>query len=429
MSFARVTRNAIQRERTLLIVGGVFLLVTAITLSLASDQFWSPLGLLCVWIVSAVLGHRMLNQLLPQRDPLLLPIALTLSGWGLLEIERLAPNFAWRQAAWLVLGLIAMLVVSTLPPHLRWLRRYRYTWLFGGVCLLLISIIAGVNPSGAGPRLWLGAGGLYFQPSELLKLVLVIFLASYLTDYRDDLAPGGKPGPLSSVRALGPLLLMWGLSMVVTIWQQDLGAATMLFIVFLTMLYIASRQIRYVLVGLLLLMLAAAAAYRLFAVVELRMEVWLNPWPEAANRGFQIVQSLIAFASGGIAGQGISQGAPVYIPVVHSDFIFAAIGEEWGLLGTLVVVAWFAVLIMRGLQIAALWIDSHFRMLLVAGLSVQLATQTLLIMGGVLKLIPLTGVTLPFMSYGGSSLLMSFTLLGILLMLSTPPLPLEEDLT
>ncbi len=429
MSFARVTRNAIQREKTLLILGGVFLLVATLTLALALDRFWSPLGLLVTWLASAVVGHVMLNRLLPQRDPLLFPIALTLSGWGLLEIERLAPNFAWRQAAWLILGLLVMLAVSTLPPHLRWLRRYRYTWLFGGVLLLLISIVAGVNPSGAGPRLWLGAGGLYFQPSELLKLVLVIFLASYLADYREDLAPGGKPGPLPSLRAFGPLLLMWGLSMVVTIWQQDLGTAAMLFIVFLTMLYIASGQKRYVLVGLVLLLLAAAAAYRLFAVVELRMEVWLNPWPEAANRGFQIVQSLMAFASGGIVGQGIGQGAPGYIPVVHSDFIFAAIGEEWGLVGTLVLIAWFAIFIMRGLQIAALWIDSHFRMLLVAGLSVQLATQTLLITGGVLKLIPLTGVTLPFVSYGGSSLLMSFALLGILLMLSAPPMPLEDDPT
>ena len=429
MSFTRVTRNTLQRERQLLILGGLFLLVTALNLGIATDQFWSPAGLLAVWLASAYLGHRLLNRLLPQRDPLFFPIALTLSGWGLFAIERLAPNFAWRQAAWMVLSLLVMLLVSTLPAHLRWLRRYRYTWLFGGLSLLLISIVLGVNPSGAGPRLWLGVAGLYFQPSELLKLVLVIFLASYLTDYRDDLAPGGRPGPLSSVRALGPLVLMWGLSMVVTIWQQDLGAATMLFIVFLTMLYIASGQIRYVLVGMLLLLLAAAAAYRLFSVVELRIEVWLNPWPEAANRGFQIVQSLMAFASGGILGQGIGQGAPIYIPVVHSDFIFAAIGEEWGLVGSLTVLAWFAILIIRGMQVAALWIDSHFRMLLVAGLSVQLATQTLLITGGVLKVIPLTGVTLPFMSYGGSSLLMSFTLLGIFLMLSAPPVPLEEDPT
>lgn len=429
MTFARVTRNAVRRERHLLIVGALFLLVTGLDLGIALDRFWSPFGLLVIWLAGAYVGHRLLNHLLPQRDPLIFPIAITLSGWGLLEIERLAPNFAWRQAAWLALSIAAMVAVGTLPTHMRWLRRFRYTWLFGGLILLLASIILGVNPSGAGPRLWLGAAGLYFQPSELLKLVLVIFLASYLTDYWDDLLPTTKPRALPSLRAMGPLLLMWGLSMVVTIWQQDLGAATMLFIVFLTMLYIASGQIRYVLLGLLLLLLAASAAYRLFDVVNLRIEVWLNPWPEASNRAFQVVQSLMAFAAGGIGGQGIGQGAPIYIPVVHSDFIFAAIGEEWGLIGAITVLAWLAVLILRGMQIAALWVDSRFRMLLAAGLAVQLATQSLLITGGVLKLIPLTGVTLPFMSYGGSSLLMSFVLVGLFLVLSAPPTPLEEDLT
>lgn len=429
MTFARVTRNAVRRERHLLIIGGAFLLVTGLNLGIALDRFWSPLGLYVVWLAGAVAGHRLLNRLLPQRDPLIFPIAITLSGWGLLEIERLAPNFAWRQAAWLALSIAVMAAVGTLPTHLRWLRRFRYTWLFGGLILLLASIVLGVNPSGAGPRLWLGAAGLYFQPSELLKLVLVIFLASYLSEYRDDLLPTAKPRALASLRALGPLLLMWGLSMVVTIWQQDLGAATMLFIVFLTMLYIASGQIRYVLIGILLLLLAVSTAYRLFDVVELRIEVWLNPWPEASDRAFQIVQSLIAFAAGGVGGQGIGQGSPVYIPVVHSDFIFAAVGEEWGLIGIMAVLTWMAILPLRGLQIAALWVDSHFRMLLAAGLAVQLATQTLLIMGGVLKIIPLTGVTLPFMSYGGSSLLLSFTLIGLFLVLSAPPTPLEEDPT
>jgi cell division protein FtsW (lipid II flippase) len=427
MLFARVTRNANRREQQLLFIGGLFLSVTTLSLSLVADSAWSPLGLLIVWLASAVTGHKLLARLLPQRDPLVFPIAITLSGWGLLEIQRLAPNFAWRQAVWLAVSVAVMLAVSTLPTHLRWLRRFRYTWLFGGLSLLLVSIVLGVNPSGAGPRLWLGAAGLYFQPSELLKLVLIIFLASYLTDYRDALIPGLQWRRFPSLRAIGPLLLMWGLCMVVTVWQQDLGAATMLFIVFLTMLYVASGQIRYVLFGLLLLIVAAVAAYRLFDVVQLRVEVWLNPWPEANDRAFQIVQSLIAFGAGGIAGQGIGQGAPVYIPVVHSDFIFAAIAEEWGLIGTLTVTGTLAVLVLRGMQIGALWIDSHFRMLLATGLTVQLATQSLLIMGGVLKVIPLTGVTLPFLSYGGSSLMMTFTLIGLLLLLSSPPIPLEEE--
>jgi len=427
MTFARVTQNALIRERNLLLLAGLFLLVTAVSLSIVMVDLW-PLALFVVWLAAASFGHHTLNRILPQRDPLIFAVAMLLSGWGLFAIQRLAPNFAWRQAIWLLLSVLVMLAISTLPIHMRWLRRYRYTWLLAGLALLLVSIVLGVNPSGAGPRLWLGAWGLYFQPSELLKLALVIFLASYLADYREDLRNTNTPGKhLPSLRALGPLLLMWGLCMVVTVWQQDLGTATLLFIVFLTMLYIASGQIGYVLFGLLLLLLAAVVAYHLFGVVELRIEIWLNPWPEASGRAFQIVQSLLAFAAGGVIGQGIGQGAPVYVPVVHSDFIFAAIAEEWGLVGALTVIVCLAVLVMRGLQIAALWAESHFRTLLAAGLSVQLAIQTLLIMGGVLKLIPLTGVTLPFVSYGGSSLLMNFSLVGLLLMLSAPPRWREDE--
>ncbi len=420
MTFARVTQHTRRREQMLLMLAGVFLLVNAITLSLVTDDAWPALGLYAAWAAAAIAGHRLLNRILPRHDPFLYPITMALTGWGLLLIQRLAPVFAWRQAIWLGLSLAAMLAISTLPAHLRWLRRYRYTWLFGGLTLLLITILLGVNPSGAGPRLWLGLAGFFFQPSELLKLVLVIFLASYMAEHRAALRNEGS-ARFIQVRAFGPLLLMWGLTMVITVWQQDLGTATIFFIVFLTLLYIVSGQIGYVLAGLSLLLLAAAAAYRLFDVVQLRVDIWLNPWPEASDRAFQIVQSLLAFASGGILGQGIGQGSPLFIPVVHSDFIFAAVGEEWGLIGTLAVLIGMAVMIMRGMQLAALWFESNFRLLLAAGLSTLLATQTLLIMGGVLKLIPLTGVTLPFMSYGGSSLLVNFALVGLFLVLSAPP--------
>ncbi len=420
MTFDRVTRNARFREMLLLGLAGAFLLVNAIVLDLAADNLWTPTLLFLLWAVTAIAGHRALNRSLPQRDPFIYPIAMLLSGWGLLMIQRLAPNFAWRQAMWLLLSLGVMLAISTLPMHLRWLRRYRYTWLFGGLTLLLVTILLGVNPSGAGPRLWLGARGLFFQPSELLKPVLVIFLASYMADYRDLIRNDGRETRyLPLARALGPLLLMWGLCMVVVIWQQDLGTATLFFIVFLTLLYIASGQGLYVLIGMALLLLAAIAAYRLFDVVQLRVDVWLNPWPEANGRAFQIVQSLQAFAAGDVLGQGIGLGSPIYIPVIHSDFIFAAVAEEWGLIGVLTVLSSFAVLVMRGLQLAALWSEAPFRMLMAAGLSMLLAVQSLLIMGGVLKIIPMTGVTLPFMSYGGSSLLVNFALVGLFLVLST----------
>lgn len=439
MTFRKVTHHTQRRERLLLLLATSFLALTALTLAIAQRDFWSPAGLWSVWLGAAWGGHSALNRWRGRRDPLLYPVTMLLAGWGLLLIWRLLPAFAWRQAVWIVVGVVAMLAVSTLPKHLRWLRRYRYTWLVGGILLLLVTIWLGVNPSGAGPRLWLGVAGVYFQPSELLKMLLVVFLASYLADYRSVIRDErfSRPGQarwsreqwLPALRALGPLLLMWGISALVTIWQQDLGTATIFFVIFLTMLYIASGRSLYVLTGLLLLLLAAVVAYRLFAVVQLRIDIWLNPWPEASDRAYQIVQSLLAFATGGVGGTGAGLGSPGYIPVVHSDFIFAAIGEEWGLIGALSVLACLTVLVMRGLQLAALWAEIHFRMLLAAGLSVLLAAQSILIMGGVLKLIPLTGVTLPFMSYGGSSLLMNFVLVGLFLLLSSPPVEVRAGVS
>jgi cell division protein FtsW (lipid II flippase) len=297
------------------------------------------------------------------------------------------------------------------------LSRYRYLWLVGGLILLGTTIILGRNPAGFGPRLWLGVFDAYFQPSELLKLLLIVFLASYLAENRELLADE-RASTISRLRYLLPLLMMWGISLIVLVWQRDLGTATLFFIIFLGMLYIATGQAGYVVGGAILLLLAGGVAYFAFDVVKLRVDVWLNPWPEANDRAFQIVQSLLAFASGGVFGQGIGQGSPTYIPVVHSDFIFAAIGEEWGLLGTLCVVACIAVFSVRAFRLAARLESRPFRGLLAAGIGITLATQSLMIIGGTIKLIPLTGVTLPFLSYGGSSLLVNFIMVGLLLILS-----------
>ncbi len=412
------------RERLLLILAGLFILVIHSGLILVEQlspfEYWPVV----VWIACATLGHLILRRRLPRRDPLIFPIVMFLSGWGITMIARLAPPFSVRQAAWLAVATGAMLAVIAAPGHLRWLSRYRYLWLVGGLSLLALTIVVGRNPSGGGPRLWLGVPDVYFQPSELLKVLLVAFLASYLADHHallDFHTPLIGPVRLPSLRFLTPLLLMWGISVVVLIWQKDLGMATLFFVVFLTMLYVASGQFIYVIEGAVLLLIAGFIAYHLFDVVQLRVDVWLNPWPESDNRAFQIVQSLLAFSSGGVFGQGIGQGSPTYIPVVHSDFIFAAIAEEWGLLGTLAVTGCLALLVMRGFRLASQIQARTFRSFLAAGISITLATQSLLIMGGVLKLIPLTGVTLPFLSYGGSSLLANFLMIGLLLVLSGEP--------
>jgi cell division protein FtsW (lipid II flippase) len=414
-----------RRERVLLALAAVFLVINFTALTLLTPERWLVnLLVLSAWFVSAVSGHWMLSQFLPRRDQLIFPLVMFLSGWGLVAITRLAPRFADRQAVWLLVATAAMCAVAILPDVLNLLRRYRYLLLLFGLVLLFSTIVFGRNPTGSSiaPQLWLGIGNVNFQPSELLKVILVVFLASYLAEQypllrAEGLVSDNQLLPLSP-RVVGPVLLMWGLSVVVLIWQRDLGTATLFFVVFLLLLYVASGYMLVLLGGGVLIVIAAVVAYNLFDVVSLRVDIWLNPWPEADTRAFQIVQSLQAFAAGGIFGQGIGQGAPTYVPVVHSDFIFAAIAEEWGLLGVLVVIVCIGVLVMRGLLMASMHQGRPFQALLAIGLSMLLGAQSILIMGGVIRLLPLTGVTLPFLSYGGSSLLMSFVIVGLLLRLS-----------
>lgn len=375
-----------------------------------------------VLLAACALGSRWaLRCHLPSHDHVMLPIVVMLVGQGLAEVARLAPPaFLYRQMVWLALGSAAMVAVAVAPVHLDWLRRYRYTWLLFGLLLLSLTFLFGVNPSGAGARLWLGLGGLYFQPSELLKLLMVVFLASYLAQRRSALIEVeirlGR-WRLPHPAYLGPLLLMWGFSVLVLVWQRDLGAGLLFFGMFLAMLYAATGQVRYVLAGIALLMVAAAVAYRAFDLVALRVEAWWNPWRDAAGRSYQIVQALLAFASGGVFGQGLGQGLPTAIPVVHTDFVFAAIGEEFGIIGALGIVLCLAVLTSRAFRIA-LRCEQPFEQLLATGIGTLLGLQSLVIMMGTLKLIPLTGITLPFVSYGGSSLLVSMIMVGLLMHIS-----------
>jgi len=412
-------------ERILLILAGLFLCINYVALALQRpDEWWSYGLVLLAWIVAAVGGHIILSRTLPTRDLLIFPLVMFMSGWGLVVIDRLAPRFADRQAIWLPLAILVMLAVAIYPNVLRWLRNYRYLWLLTGLALLLATIALGRNPTGdtSAPQLWLGIGNLNFQPAELLKVILVVFLASYLAEQypalrAEGLAADGRSLP-TSPRVFGPILLMWSLCIVVLIWQRDLGTAAIFFIVFSLLLYVASGYTFVLIGGAVLLVAAGVVAYSLFDVVSLRVDIWINPWPESDGRAFQIVQSLQAFAAGGVFGQGIGQGSPTFIPVVHSDFVFAAIAEEYGLLGVVVVLCSIGTLLLRGIRIATLNQNQAFQGMLAIGLSLLIGVQSLLIMGGVLRLVPLTGVTLPYFSYGGSSLLMSFVIAGLLLRLS-----------
>ncbi len=418
-----------RRERNLLLLAATFFIVGVITLALSNPSdvghwtldigHWTlPIG---SFFISFTAAHFFLNRWLPHRDPLLLPVGALLTGWSLLLIARLASNFLDRQAVWLLISTAALLIVVHLSRDLRWLRRFRYTWLFGGLALLAITLIFGVNPSGYGQRLWLGIGGVYFQPSEPLKLLMVVYLASYLAEKKELLISERQKGRrwrLPPLAYAGPLLLMFGLTMVLLAWQQDLGAAMLFFFTFLAMLYLATGQWEYVATGLALFGVAGLAGYHLSARVALRVDGWINPWPEAADRAFQIVQSLLAFGAGGVFGRGLGLGAPTYIPAVHTDFAFAAIGEEFGLAGTLVVVALYGLLLFRGFRIAAR-ATRPFERFLAAGLTIGLVVQAWVIMAGNVKLAPIAGVTLPFVSYGGSSLLTCFIALSLLLRVSS----------
>jgi cell division protein FtsW (lipid II flippase)/cell division protein FtsI/penicillin-binding protein 2 len=423
---AQTQIETVHRERVLLLIAAACLLAGTIILAISNLQSLA-LGLLFVciaWVVSFATAHILLSRFLPHRDPLLLPVAALLTGWGLLFIARLAVNFLLRQAVWLLIATAALLTIARLGRDLRWLRRFRYTWLFGGLALLAATLVFGVNPSGYGPRLWLGAWDVYFQPSELLKLLMIAYLASYLAERRELLISEGKGlgrWRLPAVAYVGPLVAMFGLAVVLLAWQQDLGAAMLFFLTFLAMLYLATGQWGYVAVGLVLFVAAGVAGYHLSDRVALRVDGWLNPWPESADRAFQIVQSLLAFGAGGVFGQGLGLGSPTYIPAVHTDFVFAAIGEEFGLAGTLVTVALYAVLLLRGFRIAAR-ARQPFERFLAAGLTTGLIVQAWVIMAGNAKLAPIAGVTLPFVSYGGSSLLTSFIALALLLRISNQPI-------
>jgi cell division protein FtsW (lipid II flippase) len=368
-----------------------------------------------VWGVVAFSGQVIIARWLPRHDPLIFPIVMFLSGWGLALVWRLAPAFGMRQATWLLVSAIGLVAVVVAPGDLRWLRRYRYLWLTLALGLTALTLLIGINPSGGGPALWLGFSNMFFQPSEGLKLLFVVFLAAYLAE-RISLT-----NPSDSARQqlvfLAPLLLVWGLSLVILVSQRDLGTGSIIFVVFIAMLYLATGQRWYVVIGGLLLLLSVVLSYLLFDVVRLRVDAWVNPFVDPAGRSFQIVQSLIAVANGGLFGRGFGAGAPTVIPVVHSDFVFAAILEEWGLLGGVATLALIALFLSRGLRLAFLARGS-FRRLLAGGLATLLGLQTVLIVGGVIKVLPLTGVTLPFMSYGGSSLLFNFLATGLLLKLS-----------
>ena len=413
-----------RREAALLGLAFAFLSLAALALFVAPaaragawealGPRWQPLLVLPLWVCVAWLLRRALGRVRPRRDPYLLPVALLLSGWGLLVVWRLSPAFGARQTSWFILAALVLLELLRAPADLRWLRRYRTVWLSAGIALAALTLFFGTNPGGGEPRLWLGCCGIYLQPSEPLRLLLIAYFASYLGD-RLTLGRPAAGRPLFS--SLGPLFVAWGLSVALLVVQRDLGTGTLYLVLLAVLLYLASGRRRVLLTAGALALAGGALGFTLFGVVQRRLEAWLNPWADPIGGSYQIVQALIALGSGGVFGRGPGIGAPGFVPVAHTDFVFAAVAEEWGLLGGLAMIALLAILVARGLRVA-LHQREPFGVMLAAGLALAFGLQALWILGGVLRLLPLTGVTLPFVSYGGSSLVTSFIGLGLLLLLS-----------
>ncbi|HEU5225380.1 MAG TPA: FtsW/RodA/SpoVE family cell cycle protein, partial [Actinomycetota bacterium] len=349
----------------------------------------------------------------PRADPALFPTAAVLVGLGFAMIFRLSGGLAAEQATWIVVGLVAYALTLIVVRDARMLDAYTYTIGLLGLLLLLLPVAPGIGRTINGARLWVQIGPIGFQPAEIGKVLVVIFLASYLTQKRELLQVAtARIGPfrLPPAKHLGPVLVAWGASLAILFLQKDLGASLLYFGIFVVMLWVATGRTAYLVIGLILFVVGAYAGWLLFDHVQLRVDIWLHALDPAKvfAQGYgQVAQAEFGMASGGIVGTGLGQGSPGLIPFASTDFIFAAIGEELGLLGTTAVLLLILVLVGKGLRVA-LRAPDGFSTLLAVGLSTLVALQAFVIIGGVTRIIPLTGVTLPFVSYGGSSLVSNF---------------------
>lgn len=372
-----------------------------------------PLGM----FASFVVAHFAVRWLAPKADPALLPITFALSGIGLAFVTRLAPELAVRQVMWFFLGVGLMIAVLLIIRNLDKIAKYKYTLAIVGVILLLSPLLPGIGWEQFGSRIWLKIGSFSFQPGELAKIFIVLFLAGYLAQNREILSVfTWKIGPvrLPDFRALLPLLLMWGIALVIVVGQKDLGSALVFFTIFLVMLYAATGKKFYLIVGFLLALAGVFAAFSMFSHVQLRFNIWLDPFEDSLGSGWQLAQGIFSIADGGLFGVGLGNGLAENIDVVESDFIFAAIAEETGLLGAAGLLLLYLCFAVRGIVTAAR-AKSDVSSLVAVGATAIIILQAFIIVGGITRVIPLTGLTLPFVSQGGSSLVAGFIAVGLLL--------------
>lgn len=395
----------------------VILLFAMIALGEGSSLSWENLGVPVGIFIAFLIAHLAIRKLAPGADPALLPLSFALSGIGIAFVTRLAPELAMRQVMWLFFGVVCMLLVLIFLKNLDRIANYKYTLMIVGFLLLLSPLLPVVGQEIYGSRIWLNIAGISFQPGEIAKILIVLFLAGYLAQNREMLSIfTHRIGPfkIPDLATLVPLLVMWVISLLIVIFEKDLGSALVVFFVFITMLYVATGKKTYLIIGFVLIAIGGVAAFLLFDHVQIRVDTWLDPFKDATGDGYQLVQAIFSIADGGLFGVGIGNGMSDQIPIVESDFIFAAIAEETGLLGAAGLLLLYLCFAIRGLVTAAR-AKSDVSSFIAVGLTASIILQAFIIVGGVTRLIPLTGLTLPFVSQGGSSLLASFIAIGFLL--------------
>jgi cell division protein FtsW (lipid II flippase) len=425
--------NARRRELFGLVLAGLIASVALATITLARDAELSPEALTwgALFVGLYVVAHVAIRRAAPHADAALLPLTAVLTAFGVATLYRLDSDDGRRQAVWIAVGVAVLMVTLIALRHdYRVLESYRYVFGVSAIALLLLPSLPGLGETVNGARLWVDLGVIQFQPGELAKICLILFLAGYLREKRESLAR-------FKLKDLGPLLAIWGAAMLVIVVTNDLGSALLNFGIFLAMLYVATGRAVFVGLGLVLFLGGAAVLYNAIGHVQDRVTIWLQPWTdepvfcsltgELALRqdcaSYQLVKSLYSIANGGFGGTGLGQGTftsvdgSQLIPYLRTDFIFSAIAQELGLLGAAALLLVFMLFVVRGMRVA-LQANDGFSKLLAAGLTFGFALQTFIIVGGVLRVVPLTGITLPFVSYGGTSVVANFVLLGLLLLVS-----------
>jgi len=377
---------------------------------------------LAVILALLIAAHLACRRWAPDADATLLPLAALLNGLGYVFIARLDEDLAGLQAIWTTLGIGAFIVTLAVVRRVRDLDRYRYTLMAAGVGLLMLPLLPVVGNEVNGSRIFVSFGPVNFQPGEFAKVLLALFFASYLVEKRELLGlPTWGVGPirLPEPKYLGPILLAWGFSLMVLFFQKDLGSSLLFFAVFVVMLWIATQRASYLVVGTTLFAVGAWFAYQTFAHVQDRVHIWIDPWSNEGcfNEGLQICKSWFNLGLGGVSGTGPGLGSFDRFPAVETDFIFTVIASELGLLGGTLVIMSFLLFVGSGLRIAVA-AEHEYEKLLAAGLTALIGIQAFIIIAGVTRLLPLTGVTLPFVSYGGSSLIANYVLLALLLRIS-----------